>query len=166
MTVATTVNLRVEALHRETQGFTGTSKLAHVAQHLASYATGTSDSQLDEVYQISATASASADTYDLLNNLVDNLDGSTVSFVECCLIMVSNKSTTAGECLLVGGGSNPFTGMWGASGDIIKVGPGGAFFWSSPIDGAAPVAGTGDILTIDPGANNIAYDLIILGRSA
>ena len=77
-----------------------------------------------------------------------------------------NKSTTSTEILSLGAGANPVGGLWGAGGDLIKIGPGGVFLWLDVQDGIVPVAGTGDILQIDPGADTIAYDLAILGRSA
>lgn len=130
------------------------------------FASGTGSNQFDRVYTDTQTASGSAVTYDVLGALSSVLTGDAISFVTLCGIFIKNKSTTSTEVLSIGGGSNPIAGLWGAGGDLVKIGPGGLFVWLDPVDGITPVAGTGDILQIDPGADTIAFDLVLLGRSA
>jgi len=48
----------------------------------------------------------------------------------------------------------------------VNVGPDGYLLVWSPIDGYAVTATSADILQIDPGANTIAYDIVIIGTSA
>lgn len=50
--------------------------------------------------------------------------------------------------------------------DIVHVGPGGILILTSPVDGYAVTAATGDILKIDSGAATINYTIVIWGRSA
>jgi len=130
------------------------------------FASGTGSNQFDVVYSDTHEAAASAKTYDLLGSLTSVLTGSAISFVTLNGIFIKNKSTTSTEVLSIGGGSNPVSGLWGAGGDLIKVGPGGLFAWFDPVDGITPVAGTGDILQIDPGSDTIEFDILLLGRSA
>jgi hypothetical protein len=127
-------------------------------------ATGTSDNQIDRVWSDTRSAAGAADPLDVRGGITSQLDGSTIQLADLCLVAIRNKSTTA--TLSIGGGSNPITGLWGASGDIIKIPPGGIFLWWAPDDGIATVAGTGDILNVDPGAFTIEYDILLAGRSA
>lgn len=165
MSVKTDFDFLVQA-KEELAGDLGTSKATWslaLSQFLAS---GTSANQFDVVYSDSHSAAAAVKTYDLLGSLASVLTGAAISFVTLNAVIIKNKSTTSTEILSIGGGSNPVAGLWGASGDIIKLGPGGLFVWFDPVDGIAPVAGTGDILQIDPGADTIEFDLLLLGRSA
>lgn len=133
------------------------------------YATGTASNQQDRVWSDTRSAAAAADTIDLAGSLTAAIGGATITFVEVRGIAIRNKATTAAHILSVGAGSNPaFSGLFGATGDVIKVPASGMFFWHAPLDGGglAVTAGTGDILTIDPGANTVSYDILIWGASA
>ncbi len=165
MPLATSIDVSLKARETEAADL-GTSRLIHSLVQNLYYPTGAGASQLDVVYHASASAAAAADTYDVLGSLSSVLTGDAISFVTLCGIIVVNKSTTSTELLTIGAGSNPITGLWAASGDAIKIGPGGVFLWLDVQDGITPVAGTGDVLTIDPGADTISYDLALLGRSA
>ena len=132
-------------------------------------ATGTGDWQSDTVWVDERTVTAAAEQLDLRGTLTSKLNGATLNFVEVSGIFVINTATALASVLSVGAGANPaFAGLFGATGDIFKVGPSGFNFWFSPLDGGGlvPVAGTGDMLTIDPGAATITYRIAILGRSA
>ena len=164
MTVKTDLNISIKALEESSQDL-GTASMTHALSLIKGYGNGTSAGQFDVVYSDTHSAAGAAKTYDVLGSLTD-VFGSSISFVTLCGIIVKNKSTTSTEILTIGAGSNPIVNMWIATGDGIKVGPSGMFVWFDPIDGIAPVAGTGDILTIDPGADTIEFDIILLGRSA
>lgn len=133
---------------------------------------GTGDGAADRVAKISGTLTATTTTIDLLSSLTD-IYGAAVSFVEVRAIIIRNTSTSAAKILKLGAGSNPaFAGLFGATGDIIiipAVGPTGLpFVWSAGYDGGGliPVAGTGDILTLDSGAQTVTYEGLIIGVSA
>jgi len=129
---------------------------------------GTGDAMADLSFSDRRSAAAAADAIDLRGSLVGAF-GNVLSFVEVKLILIVNRATTSTHVLSVGAGSNPaFSGLFGATGDIIKVAAGGTFLWIAPYDGSGllTTAGTADILTIDPGANTISYDIVILGASA
>jgi len=172
--MAVNLTISVDVLGRQTTALDlGTSTTAHRGTypgtlHSTDYATGTGDNQQDLIWSDTRTAAASADTIDLAGSLA-GAHGGTVTFVEVRGIYIKNKATAAASTLLVGAGSNPaFSGLFGATGDIIKVPASGCFLWHAPLDGGglAVTAGTGDILTIDPGAATVTYDVIIWGASA
>lgn len=166
MTVSADIACKVTAKESKANAGLGNSNLFHVFDFVANLNDGTVDGQIDVVYSTTSTATASPDTYDVLGGLNSQLDGSVLSFVDLCGIFVRVKTSTPGTNLVIGGGSNPIVGPWIATGDGAQIGPAGMFVWFDPIDGIQPAAGTGDTLTIDPGAGTVEYDLLLLGRSA
>lgn len=133
------------------------------------YATGTTDNKFDTVWSDSRTLVATTDALDLRGGLTAAIGGAALAFVEVTGIVIVNKATVAASILKVGAGSNPaFSGLFGATGDIIVVPASGMFAWFAPLDGGglATTAGTADILTIDSVAATISYDIVIIGRSA
>lgn len=169
-TASTELRLRVDVEELETSVGVGsrTSRLQHLIDFSAEYANGTAASQADRVY--SETASIDSGTprqLDLRGTLTSVLTGDTINFAEVVLVCVHNKSTTSGETLTIGAGSNPWITWLGASGDSVVIGPGGLLCVSSPVDGWATTASTGDILTItSSAAGGISTDILILGRSS
>ena len=133
---------------------------------------GTGSGAADRVYAFSGTLASTTATIDLLGSLTD-IYGAALSFVEVRAIIIRNTSESAAKVVKLGGGSNPaFAGLFGATGDILLIpaaGPTGLpFVWSAGYDGGGlvPVAGTGDILTLDSGAQTVTYEGIIVGVSA
>jgi|TARA_R100001530_G_scaffold124435_2_gene92632 hypothetical protein len=164
-TVKTDFTLTLKAKEEESNDL-GTSRMTHNLAVSSFFAAGSTASKFDRVYSDSGSAAGSAVAIDVLGGLSSVLTGDAGSFVTLNGILIRNKSTTSTEILSIGGGSNPIVGCWGATGDLIKLGPGGTFVWLDPVDGVTPVAGTGDILTLDPGSDTISYDVVLLGRSA
>lgn len=165
------LDLSVKATEIEDQandgsGLVGTTTMTHTWAKLAEYLTGTGSNQADLVYSDTLSLAASASTVDLAGSIASVLTGDTQTYVEITGFAILNKSTTSTENLTVGAGSNPWITWLNATGDAVVVGPGGVLVWTSPIDGAAVTAGTGDILTLDPGSDSFDVDLIIWGRSA
>ena len=133
------------------------------------YASGTASNQQDLVWSDQRTLVATSEQLDLVGVLTAAIGGAALTFVEVRGIAIVNRSTAAAEKLLVGGGANPaFAGLFAATGDIIKVPASGIFLWTAPLDGGGlvPVATTGDMLTVDAGADTITYDIAIWGASA
>lgn len=126
---------------------------------------GTGSSQVDRVFSDTRSAAAAVDTLDLAGVLTDAF-GATLTFAKVTGIIIKNKETATGKKLTLGGNANPFLPIFGDATDKLIVGPGGVLVLTGPVDGYAVTAGTGDKLDIDPGANTVAYDIIILGRSA
>lgn len=129
------------------------------------FAPGTGANQADRLFMDTRSfLSATADQIDLAGVLTDAF-GATITFVEIVAIMIVNKSTVT---LTVGAGSSPWFGMFAATGDAIKVPPGGMILLVAP-DGSGMgtiTATSADMLTITPGAAAGDYDIAILGRSA
>jgi len=156
-------------------GFTSTSSApdALTEAFAASFSSGTGDGMCDRHYHFSGTATAAAATIDLSGALTDKL-GNTVSAVEVVGILIQNLGTAAAHILWLGAGSNPaFAGLFKATGDAIVIPAGSAtggipFLWKAHYDGGGlTITGaTADILTLDPGANTIAYRGIIWYRTA
>ena len=144
----------------------GPSKMAHTWEKIAEYANGTGANQVDLVYTDSVAVEGTPITYDLSGSLVSILDGSAVVFSNIVGFAIINKTLTSGQSVEIGAGSNPWTGWLKASGDAVVLGAGGVFVWTSPIDGGAVVATTGDIITLTRSALNVNVDIIIWGRSA
>lgn len=155
-------------------GDLGTPRKVHTFNHGGAsganfevFATGTTDAsfQQDLVHSDTISLAGSATALDLAGGLTDAF-GTAITMVEVTGITVRNNSTTTGEIIIIGAGSNPLLNWVNATGDAVKIGPKGVFHISSPFNGFAVTAGTGDILTLDPGADTISCDYIIHGRSA
>jgi hypothetical protein len=129
------------------------------------YASGTSASQCDLVYSDQGTATGAAVNIDLRGALASPVNGQTVIFAEVCFVGVFNRTSTSGYVLQVGGGATQIAIFGGTTPEAL-LGPSSLFVWSNWVDGVTVGAGTTDMLTLDPGANTIAYDVLIIGRSA
>jgi hypothetical protein len=133
------------------------------------YTSGTADNQQDLVWSDRRSLAATSEQLDLRGVLTAAIGGAAMSFVEVRGIAIVNRATAAASVLLVGGGANPaFSGLFGATGDIIKVPASGCLVWFAPLDGGglATTAGTADMLTVDSGAATISYDIMVWGVSA
>lgn len=135
----------------------------HIHEFIGQYSNGTGSNKINCAYSVRQQAMG---TIDLRGSLVDLCDGSAVTFPIVVGLFVVNLSTTSGEYISVGGGSNPWITWLGASGDIARVGPGGFLHLFSPVDGYTTTADTGDILTLAAGAGSPTCDVLIVGRSA
>lgn len=129
-------------------------------------ATGIGDYQANLVWSDRRTAAGAADLLDLRGALVGVFQPA--NEVKVLAIFIRSLAKTPGQVLAVGGaGANPaFAGLFADATDKIKIGPGGVFAWYSPIDLFLTTNATADILSIDPGAATIDYEIVILGRTA
>lgn len=161
------LDVSAKAVERETGIGVGSvaSQLIHSLVFGGEYQNGTAASQNDVVFSGSASIST-ATTLDVRGALSSVLTGDSVSFVELTALILKNNSSTAGQYVTVGAGSNPVASLWAASGDAAIVGPGGLLVLTSPIDGYATVAGTGDVITLTPATGTISVDYVLVGRSA
>lgn len=162
------LTLRLELLEYKTGlGIEGTevSSINHVKQIISSLAQGTGSNKVDSVY-VSRQTISGATSLDLRGSLASALDASTVTFPLVVTILVVNNSTTTGQYVTFGEATNPVTSFFAASGDGIKIGPGGFIWLHSPTDGYATVAGTGDILTLTPSSGSVDVDIFIIGRAS
>ncbi len=146
-------------------GDTGTPIFTSLVEQVASYASGTNASQQDVLWEDTGSLVSTTVDIDLRGSLTDKF-GAAASFVEITGLIIKNNTTTTAHVLTVGGGSNPWITWLIATGDGVKIGPGGFLALGNPIDGYATTAGTGDILRLDSGSSTISYTIQILGRSA
>lgn len=174
MSVEATFSFRA-SFEEQTSNDLGTAQQRHLFEFPGSlnpggvYLTGTTDNKADQVWSDTRTLAAAADSLDLRGGLTAAIGGAALAFIEVRGIFIRNKATAAANILLVGAGSNPaFAGLFGATGDILKVPASGCFLWIAPLDtgGLTTTAGTADILYIDAGANTVSYDIVIWGVSA
>jgi hypothetical protein len=143
--------------------------------------TGTADGQADLVYATTASgvAASTVTSYDLAGSLFDSF-GTTLTFVEVCLIAVRNKRTTALAYLDVGPhATNGFgrlassRGFWpadaAADADQGSIVAPDSWLVLYAKDGVPVTAGTGDVLRVTTsgvaGSTN-TWDLLVIGRSA
>jgi len=133
-----------------------------------SFTGGTLANQVDRMFFDERTVgAASNDDIDLAGALIDAY-GATITFAEIAAILIVASASNA-NLLSIGGGSNPWITWLIATGDGVKVPPGGVFLLAGP-DGTglgAVTAGTGDILRIgNAGGAPCTFKIAILGRSA
>jgi len=136
--------------------------------------------QIDSIYNIGGVTIASGATgvYDL-RNLKQAVFGSqyTLSLTGLKGLIIENRATGVNEVLLLKAtGTNAFTNIFhGGSGgpEGVKIGPGGAYFYSDPYAGT-PVTATNSVLNlINAGSGSgpenynegIAVSIIIAGTS-
>ena len=133
-----------------------------------SLANGTGTDQADVIWHDQRTVTGASEDIDLAGNvLFKDAFGNTITFVKVKAVFIHNTSTTATETLSVGGAAGTQFSNWvGAVNDEVNVGPDGLFMLWSPTDGYAVGAGATDLLKIDPGADTIIYDIVIIGTSA
>lgn len=144
----------------------GTSSFLHQFDFFTNYENGTGANKINAVYSSPATAISGATDIDLRSSLTSVLDGSVVSFPLVVAVFIKNHSTTTGQYITVGAATTPWITWLGASGDAVRVGPGGILILTSPVDGYATTNATADILTLTPATGSPSYSLLVLGRSA
>lgn len=125
------------------------------------YGDGTGTDQCNAFYEKVWTAAAAADSHDLTGGLTDAF-GTALTFTKIRELIIRNRSTTTGQNLTVAGNFIT-TAVLGGTTPTITVPPGGMLRIGSPVDGFTVTATTADVLSVDPGANTISYDLIIAG---
>jgi hypothetical protein len=149
----------------------GGPDFAPVMESLFEFTSGTLTNQADILFvDERAFASSTADPIDLYGVLTSAF-GATINAAEIVAVFIINASKAGVRntvTLSVGAGSAPWFGMFGATGDVIKVPPGGALMAVAPDASGygAVTATTADILTITPGAAAGTYQIAILARSA
>lgn len=142
-----------------------------VMEALYQFTNGTIADQADILYvDERAFAISTADPIDLYGVLTTAF-GATINAAEIvavCIINTSKAGVRNTVTLSVGAGTAPWFGMFGATGDVIKVPPGGAVFAVAPDASGygAITATTADTLTVTPGAAAGSYQIAILARSA
>lgn len=139
----------------------------HVFEHYARYANGTGANKVGAVYSRNGdVVNGTPLDLDLRGTLTSIVDGSVVNFPLVMGIVIRNNSTTAGQSLTIGAGSNPFISWLAATGDGVKIGPSGFKVLWNPIDAYATSAGTADILRIVSDVGTVNVDVMLIGRAS
>lgn len=132
---------------------------------------GTGVNQIDQVYQnVITLAGSGATAIDLVGVTNDplNLNISMLTIVGIWIVNWDLNLIDGGASLTIGGGTNPISGLFGATSQQIKLPPGGFINMCCSRAGglATCIAGTGDILNITNGAAATStFQIVIVGRS-
>lgn len=166
------IRMYIDILERKTDvGVGPPSSKHHRIDFSDKLAAGTGLGGIGAVYSAKALDLSSPVTLDLSGSLTSVLDGSVVSFPIVIGFWLINLSTTSGEEISVGGGSDgsgtsAFVN-WIADGtDILRAGPSGYIANYSPIDGFAVTNSSADILRIAAVSGSPTCDLLIAGRAS
>jgi hypothetical protein len=126
------------------------------------------------------TASGSADivfsdTRTLATNTNEDLDlaggvadvfGVTRTFVKVKVLRFKAAAANT-TTLVIGNGTNPFVGPFGAGTHTLSLAPGGEILLMAPAAGWTVTASTGDIIKVtNPAGASATYDVDIIGTSA
>jgi hypothetical protein len=167
-TLSTIIRAQISAAYQDTTSSVSSSVQNIDYPKVLSWPNGVVINTADKVFAKSDTVSSgSPKTYDVSGGITDAF-GNSLTLAKVTAIAVFNNSTTVGEILSIGAGSNPLLNWVIATGDGVKVGPGGFFAIADPSLAAFGVtAGTGDVLQVAVAAGtNVPFDIVIVGRTA
>lgn len=123
---------------------------------------GTGANQVGEIWHDTLALVANTPQHkDLYGTLLNGFN-ETVNFATIKVLYVYNKATTSGYDVILSGTFLDLNVLGGADSTII-LGPGGVCLLTSPVDGFTVTDTTGERLTFNPGANNIACDVVLAG---
>lgn len=126
------------------------------------WANGSGDNQANQFWQLSSNANATPTVFDLdAGTLLDDF-GTALTFTTLKGILIRNKSTTAAEVLTIAGDFIQTVVMSGTT-PTFKLHPNGVLYFTSPLDEYDVAAGTGDQISLDPGSDNISFDIVLIG---
>lgn len=174
--VSGTLNIAASFAQTVSSGVITAQSLPASLNFNLTFANGTGTGAVDLCYAKQLSLAGTATTLDL-TSLAD-LSGATVNFARVRLFMVQNLATTAGHTVTVGSAaSNQWTGYLGTTTSTVVLQPNvgatsnqSVFTFLDPYStGAATgayVDGTHKSLKLDPGANTISVNVLILGCSA
>lgn len=132
------------------------------------WTSGTAASTADLMFSDTRTVNASSnEDLDLAGALTGPL-GTTLTFVELRLILISAATGNTNNVRVTRPASNGVP-LFLAASDGIDVPPGGTFLWLCPADGKVTVtAGTGDLINVanSSSGTSVTYDVVIIGTSA
>lgn len=146
--------------------FSSADDLTTVSQSIGisvqqSWTNGTDSNQANQFYSDQITASASAESIDLAGSLTD-VFGSTITFTKVRGLYVRNRATTTAFDLTIAGNFMT-TSVIGGSSQNLVLEPGGVLLLTAPVDGYVVTAATADVISFDPGANTVTFDVAIYG---
>lgn len=166
--VTGTAQLSVGFNQTVTSGLINTQTLPASISATSQYTNGTGASMVDLVYAKQLTLLASTPQTLDLTSLTD-LSGATVNFARIRELVIQVVTTTSGYTVTVGAAAaNPWAALWGTTGTMV-IPAGSIFRVSEPnlLSTAGLVtSGTSKNLKLDPGANQVVINLMIVGGSA
>jgi hypothetical protein len=125
------------------------------------YGNGTAANQCQKCYQHAGTAAAAPVDIDLTTTA--NTDGTT-GFAFVREVVIVNLGGADGLDLTTGGGTNPFAPYLGGTAPTTTIKAGTARTFSNPLSALGwPVSGGAKTIRLDPGANNVPYQVFIFG---
>lgn len=121
------------------------------------FTSGSGDNQADRlIVDAGRELAAATRSYEL--DAIADVWGDTISLAKVRLLIIEHLTLTSGYDLTL-------SGDWVSSNGIqTTVTPGGVLQVISPVDGVPVTSDTADTLTLDPGANTISVNVIILGN--
>lgn len=123
---------------------------------------GTGSNQIGEIWHDTLTLVANTPQHkDLYGTLVNGFNES-VEFATIKILYVLNKETTSGYDVILSGTFMDLNVLGGGASTII-LGPGGVCLLTSPVDGFTVTDTTGERLTLNPGGNDVACDIVLVG---
>lgn len=131
---------------------------------------GDGDNEAEAQYTVRGTIAPNADaSIDVAGGITD-VFGATLTFATIKELTLVNRNETAGNDLVLGGGSSPTGGALmtaifdGDATSGLRVKAGGFIVLCAPLAGYAVTGGSADIIRIfNDGADAVEYDLILKG---
>jgi hypothetical protein len=161
LTGSTTVSLNFSAV----EGTAATVPVAYTIPGTVAttitYANGSGANAADEWYYTSGSAAGSAVDIDLA--AITTKSGQT-GFTAVRVVAIWNDATTATHTIATGAGTNPFKPYITGTTPTLVVEPSSMILLQKPIGTAGwTVDGSNKVLRIDPGANTVAYRVLVIG---
>lgn len=163
-----TVQLSANLTQTISSGVVSAQNIPATLSTTTSYSNGTGVNQYDQIYAKQLTLAATPTDLDL--SAIPDLNGTSQNMARVRYLDIQVVTATAGDDLTLGDAvSNAFAAFWGATG-TDKVFAGSRRVWNDPTSTGAGVgavtSGTSKILRLNPGANTITVNVVILGCSA
>ena len=147
----------IGSLKKATDNTTPTDPVSISPRRRFTYGTGTD--QINEGVHDRRSLAATSENLDLQATLA-NAFGDNPVFTKIRAILFHNRETTSGYDLTLTGN---FMQRFAGGTPQHTVPPGGVYLITSPIDGWTVTNTTYDTITVNSGANTVAYDVVILG---
>lgn len=150
-------------------GETATTGLATSALSLAysyaptAFADGTGASQAQKVATVSgATIDSTGTSYDL-TAMAGGINASTVNFGAVKLLVIEN---TGSVNLLVGNGTNPWTGLCSSGTATLNVRPGGALIVCAPDATGLVTSGSDKVIKLATASSTTTVKIVVVGEGS
>lgn len=165
MGLQTTINASIEFESIDVLD-TGTRKSDGIVSFSAVLKDGTGNGKANKVFQDTRTLAASANEELDLAGVLTDPSGVVLNFTKIKAIAIKADAANAAKIIVGGAASNPFTGPFGATGDLLDITPSDGFVITNRNAGWTVTAGTGDKLKITNGSGAAAanYTIILIGE--